>query len=332
MEKTIAFITAISLKLAQKTEIIDSMFFKFKILMAMDDNQVRLQNCNPKILANDPVYTNPLVPEQIKQAIASRTLQGLTLTEFEDAYKSILYGISSANLVEDQTPSKDSAAEPEKPPLHKIIPLPATERLDLIPQSIDPQTAILAGQTEKYLLKICRENNLTLRELQALLEIKKTYHTNLTTLLSLQAKNWTLKEIEIFFETRAILRDADNNFSLTQIINFYENFSDLTLDADFLAESILNACQALIHCHLIYENYFPDIKLKTLMEIAHKLETIHLECVLDWLKSCAAENQSDKESQPADLNRQPPNKDGEGEEAEKENHTFIQETTGGEAS
>jgi len=285
MDKIKAFIVTITTKLSQKKGLIDAIFFQYQNLMATDISQIQITNINESVLANDPVYNNPLASEQIKQAIANRNLLGMSPEDFEDAYKSILYGMSPKDTDKKKTikPTKPekSSADTTLSAIDKQV------SLDQVPTHISRETAILAGHTEKYLLRICRENNLTLRQLQTLLELKNEYSTKMPTLLSLLEQNLSIAEVQIFLETREILTQADNQFSLINIIIFQDNFFDVALDAEFLAEKINEACNLLVKANPHYDKLYPDIKLKTILQIAYKMKTACLEVVLDWLETCS---------------------------------------------
>ena len=298
MDKIRNFIDSVSAKLANTIDLLDAMFFKFQSLMALNNDQLRIVNNNQTILANDPVYNNPLTPAPIKQAIATRTLQNMIPLEFEDAYKSILYGVSSENPPETRPEDKEAAAcetkpsEPEEPTSAEVMALIDKQvSLDLVPLAIDPQTAILAGHTQAYLLRKCREHAITLRRLYSILELKKEYKTNLQTILSLLEQDFTFEEIDSFFSARQQLelRDPKIPVTIVQLVALTERFADMTIGDDFLVETIADALEKLGRTNPQYERNFPGVNLNILMAIADRLRTPYLECVLDWLEECTNE-------------------------------------------
>ncbi len=90
MRQTKKFIRDNRKKYEQKINRLESMSKRFKNLMKMNDNQLRIQNTNDCLLKEDFVYNNENTPEKMKRAIENRKLEGMTQEEFEDNYKSLM--------------------------------------------------------------------------------------------------------------------------------------------------------------------------------------------------------------------------------------------------
>jgi hypothetical protein len=283
----------------------------------LKDLKTRIYNCNQRILPSDPVYNSPFADQKIKEAIRTRTLQGMTPEEFENLYKQILYGMANASVqseqnqeVKEEQPASyvDLADAPEtKSELPQAIvqPLPTEKKevpekpvlaltkpqadLDVIPTDLDVQIVVRSGHKKSYLLQKCQEYKLTLGDLHTILVFKEEYETNLPTIFELIDRDYVLDQIEALLETRDLLFTDDQDeegsrVSLTQISRFYEKFEGLPLEPDHLKLCIMEAYEILNRRYINSDlPYYIGTAIKHIIEIADRINTPFLEVALEWI-------------------------------------------------
>ncbi|MFC1599059.1 hypothetical protein ACFL2U_03595 [Patescibacteria group bacterium] len=296
------------------------------------DIKRRIHLNNQDVLKTNEVFNSVFADEKLKLAIRTRSLQGMSQEEFENAYKQVLYGISDKTFEVSPMIKADPWAEKKRkiiPPkdeveanvgqvLHELNQdktenttekvenpetAPATTTaaatnalvkqsidatFDMVPISIDQFTLAKSGHKESYLLRICRENQITMRQLHVMIEYKLEYKTTLNTILSLMKRGFDLDEIQCFYEAREQLSSDDEkteNISLIMIVNFQERFEGMPIDADHLANTIRETFDTLADRHVWSDyDYYIGTAIKNVIQVADELDTPFLEVALDWIE------------------------------------------------
>ncbi len=237
---------------------------KYKSLMKLTDDELTIRNSNEWVLKENPVYNSDVASAIMKKCIKDRKLYGLSQEEFLDEYKRLMYGYR---------PSLDNIVEEEE------------GAFDFIPLSLDAELVSASGQREDYLLAICKEQNITYRELRELIDLKNQYKTNFPTLLRLREQH-SIEDIANFLEVREEIGNLTGyRVSLNVLARFYSvfNFLDPIIIADLaeqfginieaIEETLLRiarvgekygvnwdvAATFLLDPEEVYETYFPDV-------------------------------------------------------------------------
>jgi len=270
-------------KMTRKEELLGSMYSKYNQLMSMSDEDIRIFNCNERVLSDDPVYNSDKASDKLKEVIRTRKLKGMTEEEFENSYKQVLYGIGGEWLEiladrQEKGVELEIKDEPVEKKEKELLPTTLEYKLDVIPTYIPMGTLIKSRHSEKYLLRICKENELTLGQLNDLVDMKTEYSSNLNTLLSLINDDFSIEEIGNLLETRdQIMSEIEDAPALRQLAGFYKRFDSVPLWPDSLKELIKE-----IHKNI--GGKYVHSSLKLFMERADELNCANLETVLDFIK------------------------------------------------
>lgn len=270
-------------KMTRKEELLGSMYSKYNQLMSMSDEDIRIFNCNERVLSDDPVYNSDKASDKLKEVIRTRKLKGMTEEEFENSYKQVLYGIGGEWLEiladrQEKGVELEIKDEPVEKKEKELLPTTLEYKLDVIPTYIPMGTLIKSRHSEKYLLGICKENELTLGQLNDLVDLKTEYSSNLNTLLSLINDDFSIEEIGNLLETRdQIMSEIEDAPALRQLAGFYKRFDSVPLWPDSLKELIKE-----IHKNI--GGKYVHFSLKLFMERADELNCANLETVLDFIE------------------------------------------------
>ncbi|MFH1710695.1 MAG: hypothetical protein ABH840_00100 [Nanoarchaeota archaeon] len=211
METPREYVERISSRMEHKKGKLDEMFAKYETLMESDRIYA--------VPANDSVYNSPEASSQLKQAIKTRKLDGMTQEDFENEYKRVLHGIKSSE------PQTETTA------------ITKAENQDIVPTSIDKITAIEAGHTQDYLVKKCREYGITRAQLADMIHMKAKYHTVFPTMLRIIDKGYSLDEAAELLETRDLCVGDENAPSLVKVMALQRRFN-LPVDSDILNPAV----------------------------------------------------------------------------------------------
>jgi len=223
---------------------------------------------------SDPVYNSKESSPQLKEAMRTRKLNGMTQEDFENEYKRISHGIKSL-----ETSVSDESEEPET----AIV---KADNSDIVPTSIDRMTAMEAGHTPSYLLKKCGEYQITRAQLADMIRMKARYHTVIPTILELIDKGYSIEEASELLETRELCEANENAPSLTKIMALQKRFN-LPADSDILNPAIEMIREQIGTLRSGDEDYI-DSAISKVLHMAKGMNTENLETVLDFMTNATS--------------------------------------------
>lgn len=206
-----------------------------------------------------------------------------------DEYKKILYGFASLQ--------EKTEVQPER-----ALAIPVEETLDIVPSSIDAIVAAQAGHTENYLLKKCREYQITTGQLFDLVYLKGHYKTDFPTMIGFIDRGYSMSDIRELLETResfsSLVLDSDwrgklvaklsDVPSLKQLAEFHEVFGCTEPDAELMREQLTSLHEAT-GCR------FYDESIKLAIKRAKEIDSTILETVVSSLETGFVDNSTDED-------------------------------------
>jgi len=104
---------------------------------------------------------------------------------------------------------------------------------NMVPQtvdSIDPEIVTRSGHKAEYLFGLCIDHDITVRQLDTLVEVKEEYSVPINYQASLMSDyNLDASDVVEIVETR---ENFERKLTLQSIAQLHETFADLPLDAD----------------------------------------------------------------------------------------------------
>jgi len=165
--------------------------------------------------------------------IERRVTREELLREIEAGHLPASTEVSSVEFfgIEGWRPLEETAlwriCHPRSVPGTALVPTGAAGRLDLVPVSMSAMVCADAGVDEKYMLAMCREHNITHRQLYHLVGMRTCFETNIATLHRLLDSGLSVDEIEAIYEVREEL-GRESGVSLERLVEFYRAFYDGT--------------------------------------------------------------------------------------------------------
>ena len=139
MEKVKDFLDRTYSGFEEKKAALDSQDQKFRTLMEMSDDELRIHNSNERVLQSVPNFYGPNVGESLKDNVRARKLEGQSQEDFTDEYLAAINGINLFNY-QHKTEFQSLAKRDEE------------KNLDRIPDSITPKEGT-SHTTKQYLFE-----------------------------------------------------------------------------------------------------------------------------------------------------------------------------------
>jgi hypothetical protein len=109
----------------------------------------------------------------------------------------------------------------------------ADQSLDLVPTTINARRiAESGGHREEYLVDKCQKYNLSLRNLDSILDMKEEYRTHLPKIFELIDEGYSLQEVNGFLEIRDLVSTKQDSVSLVSLSKFCNKFGYDPVDTE----------------------------------------------------------------------------------------------------
>lgn len=162
----------------------------------------------------------------------------------------------------------------------------AGANLNRVPVAIDQKDLVPTRHNKKYLLRVCQDYQITLKNLNALLTLEREYSSNLPSIIWIFKENFSPDQIENILIARSEISSEENPISLRRLVEFCKEFS-LQSETPNLTMTIMDAAdsyrQRRNQGREVYYYRFIDAAIETHRELKKEYGDLSLETVIGYI-------------------------------------------------